>query len=159
MFFISKARRVFLYSKVYLPNLTWGFSKKNTAQNPNGSSSPNKSRRLGIWWNRDFCISCLPFKGANSQNLTNWYRKMAESLPKHHFGIYFFFRLKTRQTALLSHNPRQVFTSINLINLQSWMVTFQFFESWLIHHSGNPYSSWWFQPIWKILVELDHFPK
>jgi len=42
MFFISKARRVFLYSKVYLPNLTWGFSKKNTAQNPNGSSSPNK---------------------------------------------------------------------------------------------------------------------
>ena len=20
-------------------------------------------------------------------------------------------------------------------------------------------SSWWFQPIWKILVKLDHFPK
>ena len=21
------------------------------------------------------------------------------------------------------------------------------------------YSSWWFQPIWKILAKLDHFPK
>ena len=33
------------------------------------------------------------------------------------------------------------------------------------HLNGNPneivrcFSSWWFQPIWKILVKLDHFPK
>ena len=25
--------------------------------------------------------------------------------------------------------------------------------------SQKKYTSWWFQPIWKILVNLDHFPK
>ena len=27
------------------------------------------------------------------------------------------------------------------------------------NHIIQPLSSWWFQPIWKILVKLDHFPK
>ena len=29
----------------------------------------------------------------------------------------------------------------------------------LSHVNSQPWSSWWFQPIWKILVKLDLFPK
>ena len=33
------------------------------------------------------------------------------------------------------------------------------FESSIVHTIIFLLSSWWFQPISKILVELDHFPK
>ena len=28
-----------------------------------------------------------------------------------------------------------------------------------IQKKSKPPASWWFQPVWKILVKLDHFPK
>ena len=39
------------------------------------------------------------------------------------------------------------------------LFTVAFKEEALLNEALPRITSWWFQPIWKILVKLDHFPK
>ena len=44
-------------------------------------------------------------------------------------------------------------------NLSSRSRTPERIDSIRSSYAGINYSSWWFQPLWKILVKLDHFPR
>ena len=35
----------------------------------------------------------------------------------------------------------------------------QHIPGWKFQKKSKPPASWWFQPVWKILVKLDHFPR
>ena len=48
--------------------------------------------------------------------------------------------------------------SINQSIHQTKRVEAGFKSSWFIKFQARFISSWWFQPTWKILVKLDHFP-
>ncbi len=41
---------------------------------------------------------------------------------------------------------------------KSRLVEYYIYVQLYITYPSNTLSSWWFQPIWKIFVKLDHFP-
>ncbi len=45
------------------------------------------------------------------------------------------------------------------ISRSPWFVLRSLHIKRLVHTLATWHSSWWFQPIWKIVVKLDHFPK
>ena len=71
----------------------------------------------------------------------------------HVYNMYTYIHKKyLKQTK--SGNPLQRF----------WIAIHHPISSWkwwhvAMHHNQYWISGWWFQPIWKILVKLDHFPR